>query len=63
MIFFFFQLIKNNKIPCPSQRRNFNNWESGMGPCVGLKKDIVFKDVSFDACDEYGCVSVAEGPD
>lgn len=41
----------------------FNNWENGVRPYVGLWKDITCKDVSFDACDEYGCVSLLEGPD
>lgn len=41
----------------------FNNWGNGVRPYVGLWKDITCKDVSFDACDEYGCVSLLKGPD
>lgn len=41
----------------------FNNWESSVRPYVGLQKDVTCKDVSFDACDEYGCVSPLEGSD
>lgn len=40
-----------------------DNWEGGRRPYVGLQKDITCKDVSFDACDECGCVSLLEGPD
>lgn len=34
-----------------------------MRPYVGLQKDITRKDVSFDARDGHGCVSLLEGPD
>lgn len=44
-------------------QEGFNNRERGVRPCVGLQKDITRKDVSFDARDGHGCVSLPEGPD
>lgn len=44
-------------------QEGLNNREKGVRPYVGLQKDITRKDVSFDARDGHGCVSLLEGPD